>query len=95
LTLGAAKVTAPVPVKTTKLELPDVMKPLVTDSKVRLDLVICPKGNVKSLQGSAGSPALVDATLEQVKKWKFAPATIDGKPVQAVYPLEVHYSARR
>ena len=49
---------------------------------VVLSLVVTPEGNTKDIKVNKSlSPGLDRKSLEAVSKWKFAPATKDGKPV--------------
>jgi TonB family protein len=60
---------------------------------VVLDAVIDEKGNVtdiKVLQGLMSG--LDESTIKAVKKWKFRPATLDGRPVSVYYTLTVSYT---
>jgi len=43
---------------------------------------------------SSGSPALDRAAAEAVKRWRFAPATRDGVPIDAYVTLRIRYVVR-
>ena len=54
---------------------------------VVLSLVVTPEGNTKDIKVTKSlSPGLDRKSIEAVSKWKFAPATKDGKPVS----VELH-----
>jgi periplasmic protein TonB len=49
---------------------------------VVLSLIVTPEGNTKDIRVTKSlSPGLDQRSIEAVSKWKFAPATKDGKPV--------------
>jgi len=41
---------------------------------VRLNVTVTPSGNVKSVTPLGGNPILVDAAVDAVKQWKYAPS---------------------
>ena len=41
---------------------------------VRLNVTVTPNGNVKSVTPLGGNPILVDAAMDAVKQWKYAPS---------------------
>lgn len=41
---------------------------------VRLNVTVTPSGNVKSIAPIGGNPILVDAAMDAVKQWKYAPS---------------------
>lgn len=41
---------------------------------VRLSVTVTPSGNVKSVKPVGGNPILVDAAMDAVKRWKYAPS---------------------
>jgi TonB family protein len=50
---------------------------------VRLKVAIAPEGNVKSVTAISGNQVLVDAAIEAVKQWKFAPSnSTDSSEIQ-------------
>ena len=57
------------------------------EGEVRLDVHVGPDGGVLEvrLKKSSGSRLLDQTTIETVKKWRFSPATIDGRPVAEWY----------
>lgn len=57
------------------------------EGEVRLDVHVGPDGSVLEvrLKKSSGSRLLDQTTIETVKKWRFSPATIDGRPVAEWY----------
>jgi protein TonB len=57
------------------------------EGEVYLDVQVGPAGNVLEvrLKKSSGSSLLDQTAIETVKKWRFTPATVDGKPVAEWY----------
>jgi TonB family protein len=59
---------------------------------VILEAVIDARGEVMNLRVLKGLPLGLDAAaVEAVKQWKFAPATLHGKPVAVYYVLTVNF----
>jgi TonB family protein len=59
---------------------------------VIVEAVINKAGNVESVRVLKGLPMGLDtAAVETVKKWKFKPATLNGKPVTVYYTLTVNF----
>jgi len=52
-------------------------KALLYRGTVRLDVKISPQGTVRTVSPIGGNPALVEAAVAAVKKWKYAPASSD------------------
>ncbi len=48
-------------------------------------------GNVSDLHVIEGTCPYVEATIDAVKKWRFTPLTVDGKPQPTVYPFQYSY----
>ena len=58
-------------------EYPDALKRLYIGGVVRVEVVVAPKGAVKSTKLLGGSPILGQSTMKAVKQWKYAPAASD------------------
>ena len=85
-------------VKPEKLNAP---QPLYTEiaRKARIQgvvivqAIIDKEGNVTNARVLKGLPMGLDqAAIEAIKKWKFSPATLNGKPVSVYYNLTVNFS---
>ncbi len=60
---------------------------------VVLDTLIDEKGDVTDVKVLQGLPmGLDEAAVKAVKRWKFKPATLDGRPVPVYYTLTVSFS---
>lgn len=66
---------------------PAMARRMGEEGEVRLDVQVGPDGSVLDvrLKKSSGSRLLDQTAIETVKKWRFSPATIDGRPVAEWY----------
>src|ERR1700677_3876840 len=58
-------------------EYPATAKQMSLSGKVRIEATIAPDGHLASTRVVGGSPLLVNAALEALKKWRFEPAPKD------------------
>ncbi|MCP4202078.1 MAG: energy transducer TonB [bacterium] len=59
---------------------------------VIVEAIIDKQGNVTNVKVLKGLPMGLDqAAAEAVKRWKFEPATLNGKPVAVIYNLTVNF----
>jgi protein TonB len=62
---------------------------------VVLSIVITTEGDVKDVKVTKGlSPSLDQRSIDAVSKWKFTPATRDGKPVAVRISVETSFKIR-
>jgi TonB family protein len=62
---------------------------------VLVQAIIGTSGNVDCLRPVKGLPfGLTDAALSAVRRWKYDPATVDGKPVSVYYNVAVSFFLR-
>ena len=61
---------------------PELLRRSNIGGVVRLLVVISPKGTVETINQLGGNPALLEAAVTAVKKWKYAPA--DAETTQEV-----------
>jgi protein TonB len=66
---------------------PESAKSARLQGTVVLDVMISEKGKVESLKLVSGEPALAKAATKAVRKWRYQPALINGKP--AAVPTQV------
>lgn len=81
--------TPPVP---TSQPLPDVSD-LDASGTVRLNLTVDASGRVREVEIVQGVPGITGRLIESVRRWRFRPATENGKPVQGMFPVEVSFNA--
>lgn len=62
---------------------------------VRLWGIVSADGTVRDLHAIRGTCPYVKATIDAVKKWRFKPLMVDGKPQDVVYPFEYNFGLNR
>lgn len=58
---------------------------------VVMDAVIGTDGTIQQLRVISGNPLLVNAAMEAVKKWRYQPFLLDGKPVEGETTITVNF----
>jgi TonB family protein len=53
---------------------PEYLKEHEIGGSVRMNVVVTPNGNVKTVIPVGGNPILLNAAIDAVKQWKYAPA---------------------
>jgi protein TonB len=56
------------------------------EGKVMLLIAVKSNGSVGEVKVQSGNPALAQAAVEAVKRWKFEPAIYDGRPIAVWLP---------
>jgi peptidyl-prolyl cis-trans isomerase A (cyclophilin A) len=82
-----------------KVELMDAPKPVYPAAArqaqlrgvVRLVVTIAKDGSVRDVKVVSGHPLLVPPAAEAVRKWKYRPTLIDGKPAEVFTDVEVPF----
>jgi TonB family protein len=62
------------------------------EGKVRLEALIGQDGKVENLKPIEGDPLLTESALAAVKKWRFKPFTIQGRPVEVETEIDVNFT---
>ena len=70
-------------------EYPPLAKATGIMGIVRASVVIDEMGGVKNLKLISGHPMLAPSALESIRKWKYKPFQVDGKPVAVRTEVEV------
>ena len=70
---------------------PDVARQVGIEGTVRLKIIIAKDGRVRDLKVLSGEPVLVNASTEAVRKWRYQPMVIDGKPVSVVTTVTLEF----
>jgi len=67
-----------------------------TEGIVRLRVFVSADGTVKrvEVETSSGSPVLDQTASGAVLRWRFAPATRDGAPIDAFVTIRIRYVVR-
>jgi TonB family protein len=56
---------------------PELARQIHLTGKVKVQVIVGTDGQIKHVEVLGGHPVLVDATLEALKRWKYAPSTSD------------------
>lgn len=56
---------------------------------IHVSLTIGPDGEVSGVQVIQGMSGITEKVVSAVNRWKFQPATVDGRPVQSTYRVEI------
>jgi protein TonB len=72
-------------------EYPPVAKQLRLEGKVDLEAIVDETGAVVKVETIDGNPVLARAATEALKRWKFKPFIIDGKPTKVTAPVSVSF----
>ncbi len=71
---------------------PEIARAARIEGTVELEAVIDATGSVTELRVIKGLPLGLDqAALDAVRRWRFEPATYDGRPVAVLYNLTIHF----
>jgi TonB family protein len=60
--------------------------------QVVLDVTISPEGGVTGVEVVRGNPTLTEAARAAVKKWKYQPYLLGGKPTEVMTPVRVNFT---
>jgi protein TonB len=86
-----------------KPELINQIKPVYTElarkarvaGTVIVEAIIDERGNVTNVRVLKGLPMGLDrSAADAVEKWKFKPATLEGRPVKVYYVLTVNFQVQ-
>ncbi len=65
------------------------------EGAVIVELVIGEDGRVESVRVLRGLPlGLIRSAVEAVRRWRFEPSTLDGRPIKVRFRLTVHFQLR-
>ena len=64
----------------------------VAGGTVVLKVTVGSSGKIQGVRVLSGAGGFTQQAVETVKKWKFAPAKLDGKPVTASLPVAFSFS---
>jgi len=92
--LSDAGVIAPIVDKKVPLQYPPIALRQRVEGTVELNLLVDERGNVTDAQvvsGAGGKAGLNEAAVENVKRWKYRPASKDGVPVKVWTSVRVQF----
>lgn len=58
---------------------------------VVLELLVAPNGSVKDVKVVSGPPMLRQAAMDAVRRWKYSPFRLNGKPISAQTQVQVDF----
>ena len=58
---------------------PEMARRINIAGTVKVNAIVAPDGTVKTVEPVGGSPLLVQASVDAIRKWKFAPAAAETK----------------
>src|SRR5713101_62196 len=59
---------------------------------VRLQAIIGIDGSVEELEVISGQPVFIQSALDAVRKWRYAPTSLNGQPVEVDTTIDVIFS---
>jgi protein TonB len=74
-----------------KPEYPQLARMALTEGAVELEAIIGKDGTIEELRVLRGSPLLVRAALEAVRRWRYQPTLLNGEPVEVVTEITVNF----
>lgn len=72
-------------------EYPAVARAARVQGSVLMHAIIGTDGTVQRLQVVGGNPLLVNAAMEAVKRWRYRPYLLDGRPVEVETSITVNF----
>ncbi len=72
-------------------EYPAVARAARVQGSVLMRAIIGTDGTIQRLQVISGNPLLVRSALEAVKRWRYRPYLLDGKPVEVETNITVNF----
>ncbi len=70
---------------------PDVARQAGIEGTVRLKVIVGKDGTVRGVRVLSGEAVLARAAMEAVRKWRYQPTLVDGKPVNVVTTVTVEF----
>ena len=85
-------VRAPTLIRSVAPDYPHVARLARVQGRVVLRAVIDELGAIENVTVVEGNPLLVPAASEAVSRWRYRPATLDGRPVRVWVLVTVHFT---
>jgi protein TonB len=73
----------------TKPSYPPIARQARIQGVVRLEAVIAKDGTIRNLRVIQGHPLLVQAAVQAVQQWRYAPTLLNDQPVEVVTFIDV------
>lgn len=74
---------------------PVLPKQMGRSGRVELRAIIATDGTIQSLQVVSGDPLFIQSALQAVQQWRYAPAILNGQPVEIDTFITVVYTVNR
>lgn len=89
----AKDITPPRVLKQVRPQFPGGAMAFATAGRIEIEVVISKEGVISSprIEKTLPAPTLAYATLEAVRRWRFEPGKLEGKPVDVIFNLTVNY----
>jgi protein TonB len=71
---------------------PPLAKQARISGVVHLNAVIAKDGTIQNLTLISGHPLLVQAAMDAVRQWVYAPTLLNGEPVEVVTQIDVNFT---
>jgi TonB family protein len=82
--------------KMPRVPYPEAAKSAGTEGSVIVQAVVLRDGSVGSATAFTGAdPELAKAAVDNVRQWKYAPATLNGEPVETAATVELSFRLER
>jgi TonB family protein len=89
-------VQPPRPIHLTKLPYPEAARAAGSDGPVIVHAVVMRDGSIGSATAFPGSdPELAQAAVDAVRQWKYAPALLNGEPIETAITVEARFRLER
>jgi len=73
---------------------PPMARTARVEGSVILEADITESGALENVTVIEGHPMLVDAAIEAVRKWRYAPAKLNGKPTRSSVHVTVNFKLK-
>jgi TonB family protein len=75
-------------------DYPDVARLAGIDGDVTLRIFVARDGSIRGITPISGPPVLARAAIRAVEQWRYAPAIVDGRPVDVVTTVRLAFRLR-
>ena len=76
-------------------EYPDVARRERIQGTIRLHAIIGKDGTIRGLRVVSGACSLSKSAYDAVRKWRYSPVSLNGKPIEVDTTIDVIYSLRQ
>jgi TonB family protein len=74
---------------------PSEARRMGVEGKVELEATVTERGQVEDLKVISGNPLLAQAAMDAVRKWRYSPLLLNGKPTRRETIITVSFVAPR